>query len=576
MREYLTKAIGDLEPGKPTDREGVTDYTHLLPESLRNEGYQVKVADYSEDGVPVLNAGATYQQSPEHRWHAGHVIGSYHGPVLKMMVSDVDEEHRRKGLGMAMMEAVYAHAKTKGIQRVRGGKHSSLAHGLHQKMAEKHGLSYEANQNIDDYISHKRWREAPDKSFDDKFAPYSYTLKSEAKVVIPGRYRPHYTRNLDGWVELEQYVPAAMEQAGYAANLQKHLDATNRMLGAKPNHTFTLNKARLLLDDAEDVAAAALMAYDVYSPENLERLDLFLNDSELLKDEAHVPSIESYKIAPVRIEATETADAVQRAIDSGYINPVKLNGKHSKGSMLAKDPQSKTIYLLKPGSGKNSPAKGVSEDPSSQSEREAGFWHVADYIGIGDTFPRADLILVNNHQTAALELLPYNFHNLGEKKKQDAGLPIRILEPYRQNSTLFKWSLLDYVLGNPDRHSQNIMVDEDNKTVRLIDHGSALAGPSFDPSDDTNSFIPYYLRAWTDRKFTKMGPDDRLRYMPSLSARSEQIFDEWVADLNEHHIAQILQDYHINPSPAMQRIAKIRAMPGPKWMVLNKLWAGAI
>jgi GNAT superfamily N-acetyltransferase len=575
MREYLTKAIGDLAPGKPTEREGVTDYTHLLPEKLRNEGYQIKVADYLDDGMPVFNAGATYQQSPERRWHAGHVISSYHGPVLKMMVSDVDEEHRRKGLGMALMEATYAHAKTKGITRVRGGKHSSMAHALHEKIARKHGLGYEADKNLDDYISDRRWNDAENASFDNKYAPYSYTLKSEAPV-IPGRYRQQYTRNLDGWVELEQYIPIAMEQSGYIAGLQKHLDAACRMIGAPVPHEFALNKARELLNETEDLSEAALKALNAYSQQNLDTLPLFLNDTELLKAEGYLPGIETYKISPVRMEGTETADAVQRAVDSGYINPVKLNGKHSKGSMLAKDPQTKMVYLLKPGSGKNSPAKGVNEDSASQSEREAGFWHVAQYIGIGDTFPRADLILVNNHQTAAMELLPYNFVNLGEKKKQDSALPIRILEPYRQNTTLFKWSFLDFILGNPDRHSQNIMVDPENKTVRLIDHGSALAGRSFSPSEDTNSFIPFYLRAWTDRKFTKMGPNDRLHYMPSLGARAEQVFDEWVANINEHHIAEILQDYHINPTPAMERIAKVRAMPGPKWQVLNRLWAGAI
>jgi len=120
------------------------------------------------------------------------------------------------------------------------------------------------------------------------------------------------------------------------------------------------------------------------------------------------------------------------------------------------------------------------------------------------------------------------------------------------------------------------MVDPENKTVRLIDHGSALAGPSFNPSEDTNSFIPYYLRAWTDKKFTKMSPKDRLHYMPSLGARAEQVFDQWVQNINEHHIAEILKDYHIAPTAALERIAKIRAMPGPKWQVLNKLWSGAI
>jgi len=334
---------------------------------------------------------------------------------------------------------------------------------------------------------------------------------------------------------------------------------------------------RVFADEDEDVSGAALEAYDI-EPTEANRTALHLAESmpSFGKSDGILPVIETYKITPVNPSAVSVADAIQRAADSGYINPVKLNGKHSKGTMLAKDPHTKKIYLLKPGSGKNSPARGISEISATQSEREAAFWHVADAWGIGDSFPRADLILVNNHQTAAMELLGVKYRNLGSKKREDLALPARILEPYRQNTTLFKWSLIDFVLGNPDRHSQNMMVDPDNKTVKLIDHGSALAGQSFDPSDDDNSFIPFYLRAWTNRKFKEMSPQDRTRHMPGIDRRGEQVFDQWVDDLDEDNMAEILLSYNVNPDPAMQRLAMIRAMPGPKWVVLNRLWAGAI
>jgi GNAT superfamily N-acetyltransferase len=589
MRTYLSKAaIKDIPPGKYDEARESHDYSHLLPEHLKADHKLTIAEDVGESGTPTVSVSVTDPNEV-----VGKLLAVPFAPYIRIGASSVKPEHREKGIGAAMYTALYAHARNKmGLTRVKGGKHSTLAHHLHEKLAAQYNLAYEAEQTGRAYRSPFSWRDNNDDSpgsFDFAYKSYSHGLDPEEAqpaprptklarsepTLVPSRYLAKQEPNLDGWMDLEGYEEAAMEQLGYAANLHRHIDAACRMLSMSKANGISISAARNLLEEVDTIPEAVLAAYHIApDADNLFRLDTFLKDSNLLKDESSL-NVESYKITPARSEATEVANAIQRAANGGFINPVKLNGKHSKGTMLAKDPQTKKIYLLKPGSGKNSPASGVSQIDASQSEREAAFWHVADYIGIGDSFPRADLVLVNNHQTAAMELLPINFHNLGQKKKEDPNLPTRIMEPYRQNSTLFKWSFIDYVLGNPDRHSQNLMADPDNKIVRLIDHGSALAGSGFDPSGDENSFIPFYLRAWTGQKFTKMSPHDRLRYMPSLGDRGAQIFDQWVEHVNEHHVAEILSDYHVDPSAALERIAKIRAMPGAKWMVLNRLWAGA-
>ncbi len=599
LKEDLNKAIEDLPPGQAREPDwkgqpqGGTSYTHLLPDNLRKEGYQIIVDDgVSEDEGPEIVARVLDPQG----FNVGRVEATrmFMGtPQLRIRAGAMQRHVRSKGLGLSAYEAVLKHAKDKhGVTHVRGGSHSTMAHGLHTKLAEKHGLKYHADKNISGYGTPYEWRNAPTGSFDGKYGPYKYTIKDELdvedfmdaeplakaqKVVIPPRYLIKYERNLDGWMELEGYNNVAMEQAGAIYNIQRHLEGARVLLGLKKDEGMFFNDAyRLLTEETTDIPGAALKAYGIRDNEqNRTALSLVLND-DLAKEELPGIDVQSYKIVPIRPEAEETANAVQRGIDSGYLNPVKLSGKHSKGTMLVKDPQTKIIYLLKPGSGKNSPAMGVNEVRASQSEREAAFFHVAEYIGIGDAFPRADLIAINGHQTAAMELLPTSYHNLGTKKREDNTLPARILDPYRQNGTLFKWSFIDYILGNPDRHSQNMMVDPDNRRVRLIDHGSAMAGQSFSPATDKNSFIPYYLRAWTGRKFTEMTPQERIHMMPGLSDRQSAIFDEWVDGIDENHIVEILRDYNIDPSATLERIAQIRAMPGPKWLVLNKLWAGGI
>ena len=593
MRIYLQKAIQELPFGEQdSKRSFVHHYTNLLPENLRNEGYEIKTSDFvGELGVPQIRVTA----------QRGNVslgqVNALHTPQGELRITDafIDPEHRSKGLGMALYEALLAHANKLGLKRILGGQHSTMAHRVHAKLAEKHGLSYEGAPAIGDtYRTVGEWERAKPEPYDGRFNSYNYTIKSEGshalhihlppestvkkteKLFIPSRYWSKSEPNLyDNW---DDYTEAAKMQENLWERIQAQLDGACRLAGLSKRE-IPLSYARQLFaeEEVDDTEALALQAYNIpVTDANRISLRTVIDTPEFGKAELPLAKPVSYKITPVTRESISVADAVQRAANKGYINSIKLNGKHSKGTMLAQDPQTKKTYLLKPGSGRNSPAKGVSETLATQSEREAAFWHVADAWGIGDAFPRADLILINNHQTAVMELLGIKFSNFGSKKREDPALPARILEPYRQNATLFKWSLIDYVLGNPDRHSQNMMVDPEERRIKLIDHGSALAGESFDPATDDNSFIPFYLRAWTNRKFKDMKTEERLRFMPGLDRRAEQLFDQWVADISDDKMVTILQDYHINPQPCYSRLSMVRAMPGPKWLVLNKMWSGAI
>jgi hypothetical protein len=403
---------------------------------------------------------------------------------------------------------------------------------------------------------------------------FEENIRSAPKpLVIPDRYKdmqmPIEIVLDPNLLETEDVAKAQM---GFNANIYETFAAAKMVSGGGDIPLSKMVKAYRAAED--DIEKAALEAYGIqHTAENLTALHTSLYGLSKALDVASM--IQSYQIEPATQDATAMAEAIQRGAQRGYINPVKLNGKHSKGAMVVKDPVERKMYLLKPGAGKNSPALGVSEDLSSQSEREAAFWHVADAVGLGEFYPKADLVLVNGHQTAAMELLPLNYRNLGDKKKEDPNIASRILTPYLKDGTLHQWAFMDFLLGNPDRHSQNIMVDPDGRLVKLIDHGSAMAGNSFDPVNDPDSFIPYYLRAWTNRKFTTMSPKERMLALPSMDPQTAKGYDIWIKDLPDHQIAAILEEYHVNPQPALRRLAQIRATPGPKWQVVNKLWSGA-
>jgi hypothetical protein len=368
--------------------------------------------------------------------------------------------------------------------------------------------------------------------------------------------------------EQEINYTSAWDQSGYMSETELSFRAASILADTE---ALPLENVRRALREHEgDLQAAALAAFGIeITDANRKALDgvMQLLDDGLQKAEVTVEA--------GTVDSEETAEAVQRAIQSGTYQEVKLNGKHSKGTAVVRDEATQRTYLIKPGSGKPSPAKGVTQESASQSRREVAFYEVADEVGLGDFMPRADLLLIDGAETACMELIPYDFQTLDKMKQTDPNVPNRFLEKYRRSGILHKWAVLDFILGNPDRHGQNMMADK-NGSVFLIDHGSAFAGESFDPAHDKSSFIPFYLRAWTKMKdFDKMGFAEKLRSMPRVSGETIANLRAWLISIKDHQLAAILKRNSIDPKPMLSRLSTIKGMVDdgePVDLVINKLW----
>lgn len=317
-------------------------------------------------------------------------------------------------------------------------------------------------------------------------------------------------------------------------------------------------RAKLL--ETEDPVEAALLAAGLTEKDRPAFEGVVATMSEVSKAEA---SETPKQVSPMTTSAQRMADDVQWAVDHGSIESVKLGGKHSRGSMMARD-QDGTLYLLKPGSGKPSPARGISEEAASESRREAAFYATANEIGIEDV-PETELLSVDGKEVASIKMLGVDWSGMHRAREKDQGMPRRVLRPLLDNGTLFRWAVADYVFGNTDRHGNNIMVGPDNG-VALIDHGSAFAGASFDPAHDNNSFVPYYLRVWgPDKGWSKMSPEDRLKTLPVMSAQTDLELRDWILSLNEEAIIKILYRYGIDPAPSIDRLKALKvAVSGAK------------
>jgi GNAT superfamily N-acetyltransferase len=543
-QEDLKKmAIQDIPPGPQTgsisDGERTYhDYSHLLPTPARVKGYKLEVLDKKD--LVTINGRVTL-----HGKEVGMIDGTRFGdgPAKATRVSQVEvhPHHRKQGLGSALYEALFAHAyHHHGVRVALGGAHSTSADATLHSLARKHGLQFTTD-------SQRQGPTKPDGAYDNAFTHYEIALKAEVNL--------------------------AKEMQGLLPSQASYFDTARWMAGADDGISSLAWRSFLLKHDG-DLEYAALDAYGLkLTEENLAALRGLVGSGSLVKAEEE-PVAAPQAITPAHPDATEAAEEVRRGFEAGTFHIAKLNGKHSGGAMIGRDPQTQHLYLLKPGSGDNSPAAGVHEEDASQSRREVAFWYAADMLGLSEYLPRADLLYIDGQEMAAIRMLPLTFKNLGTALKQNPSLMPHCMRPYLYSGLIHKWAIMDWVLGNPDRHSQNLMLGDDDRTLRLIDHGSAMAGRSFDPAHDGNSFIPYYLRAWTGMRFSKLDDAQKARAMPTAGIDGAKAVERWLKDIDAKRFAAKLQTYGIDPEPMVERLEYIKMMPGPKDQAINKLWLG--
>lgn len=328
----------------------------------------------------------------------------------------------------------------------------------------------------------------------------------------------------------------------------------------------------------EDQYTAGLMSVDMEPTEdNKKALKSIADLQEVNKGENHVDA-GIKEVKAVFKEDQHIAEALQRGVDSQSVTIPELEGKHVGGIRTIQDPNSKEVFLLKPGSGSVSPAAGVSNQPASPSQREACFYEVAKLVGLEDRFVETHLMNVDGKYVAAMHMLPHNWTNLEKLKFQSKSMPGSVLEKYRVTGELHTWGILDYILGNPDRHGQNLMVgpEEENHPIQLIDHGSALAGDGFDPAHDEDSFIPYYFRAWNQRTFRNTdSPEQRLKLMPKTSDTGRAHIQEFILKLNPAELEGVLAKYNVDPAACLKRLEHVKHLLSNGIALdegVNKLW----
>lgn len=355
--------------------------------------------------------------------------------------------------------------------------------------------------------------------------------------------------------DLKEYVPMAKKMSGLDPVSHPAYKAAQFLAGAKeaPHETA---RHGLLMADGDYYRGAALSYGLPDDKESVKAIRSVIALTELNKKEDG-PLPEGKEIYSLLEKDAPLAEKAKYAFANGSLKLANLGGKHSKGSILMRDNEG-YVWLLKPGSGRNSPAEGVQEEGASQTRREAAFYDVAKELGLDRYVPYTGTVSIDAHEYAMMKLLPLDWTNLQEKYINEPNKAHQVLLPYIKTGVATKWGVLDGITGNPDRHGQNIMVSSDDMEVALIDHGSAFAGPSFSPAKDHNSFIPYYLRTGAGPSFRSLPMERKLYSMPHVGKEINDELKLWLNDINVDKLKYVLQVYGIDPLPALQRLARIR------------------
>lgn len=387
-----------------------------------------------------------------------------------------------------------------------------------------------------------------------------------------------FKAELDRWVAMRKHEgdgrPAShlLAAVGHRREVERLSAAARFLSGRTPDDA----KMSVSLHRHEpDVAAGVLMAHSLpMDRAGRAALDgvVGLTSSSKSPQDAEIDM--SGEISAVFPEGEDVAAAIDRARSAGSIEKIDMKGVHSKGMMLATDPQDSRVYLIKPGSGPQSPAAGERQSRSTQSQREAAFWHAARVMRLEGWLPRADLVRIGDREVAVTDFLPRSFRTLEEVAQADGWSAVhQILAPLRTQGVLHMWGAMDFILGQTDRHWGNVMSD-DGGVCRLIDEGSAFSGTHFDPTYDRATYVPCYLRyaAPTDVRFNQLKPGERRRYMSLAPESVRDHLDGWIGSIDVEGLRAVLSRYGIDSAPVVGRLDMLRSMNRPLDEAVVEAW----
>lgn len=255
------------------------------------------------------------------------------------------------------------------------------------------------------------------------------------------------------------------------------------------------------------------------------------------------------------------------------IHDLSNTGHFTHSSFVAGHDENSWLIKVEP---TNSPAVR-SAKAGLQTVKEAAFHDAASKaFGLQEFLPRVVLGEVKKHgepwPCAAIKMFDPSYVAMSQMYKTNKQEVMSVLHPLLRNGMLHKLGAMYYILGEADGHGQNVLTN--GKDMKLIDHGTSLADASFNPPQDDNIYIPYFLRAGRVRD--RMPAEEKYLNMPKVNdIKVETDLKHWILNIPGDVIHTVLEAYGIDSTPILQRLDKMKEMMAQTTHpddVVNKLW----
>ena len=347
-------------------------------------------------------------------------------------------------------------------------------------------------------------------------------------------------------------------QIGFNGTIQTWLEAAKVLAGGKSISPEQIRQAWI---EAEgDMVVAALLAYAL--PINSNNIAALSGIQQMvyppppdIKPAFEPISIYKSFMGEVVVkpmfsnpESIRIANAVQTASSTGRVKNLDVGEENYRGIKTAET--SLGEFLIKPAS----------------FVQEAVFYDVADAMGMADFLPTTIAVTLDDKPAVVVQLLPSKFQSAG---KIAADQPTWVNFVFENRLLKFYLATLDYVLGNPYRHSGNILID-DAKEVRLVNN--EVEPGHFVPN---KGFFPYYLRCSFSGPVSDLALDQKMRMIGSLNPTDRITFKNWITGLDENKIQDTVQKYGIDPKFIVERLLRLKmnSYTSPPDSVVASAWS---
>lgn len=435
--EVISKAIANIKPGKPTvnlnsdqirhlpeqyqGKANTFDYSHLLSPALKRSGYRLYVNHIPEHHI----MGELFHKNQQ-IGQLGTRINFFNPNRLEIhnaAIGDDDRnpKHRGKGLGTAMYEAVLAHAYHNGIHDVMGHDHSTMAHNVHKRLAEKHGLEYKAKKSFSQ-------RQVAPGPYDDKYQGYQYMIKSEE---LEKAQKPE---------DFKSIVRATSQEGkNFVDDSAEHLAHPPAIASSADSYRTTIQQTPQVQKRQVGKASSGVTKKVLYQTEGGPKF--------MVKPyhEGIVRRISKWQKHPIQGWAEMTNQALYHAAGMGDLHQKVHVSHHDMGTGT---PEPALVVELANGYKPSSEWKPIGEDTG----------RVVDWDGDIEPDEMRGAITYGDKLPGELEYKrKYHIH--------------KTIEPDRES--IRKIGLMDFLTNNLDRHHGNIMYDKAGKPL-AIDHSRSF------------------------------------------------------------------------------------------------------